>query len=104
MKEYTVAEVSGLLNVNEETVRRWIRSGELKSTQISRKSGNVINESALCEFVESKPKYRQLMTISSNRSDDVYREGLEKLLCDLITERELLDKQIDKIKNLLRES
>lgn len=38
MKTYSVAEIAKLLNVNKETVRRWIRSGQLKSTQKSKKT------------------------------------------------------------------
>ena len=44
MRNYNVVEIAKLLNVNKETVRRWIRSGDLKSTKTSKKHGNIINE------------------------------------------------------------
>jgi len=55
MKNYTVKEIASLLSVNEETVRRWVRSGELSARQISRKSGNVISEENLNAFLASHP-------------------------------------------------
>ena len=59
MRTYNVAEIAELLQINKETVRRWIRSGELKSTQKSRKNGSVVDELDLFEFVQTKPKYRR---------------------------------------------
>ena len=32
MQSYSVADVASMLNVNEETVRRWIREGKLEAT------------------------------------------------------------------------
>ncbi len=46
-----------MLETNPETVRRWIRSGKLKATQKSRKSGNYVTEETLKEFIASTPKY-----------------------------------------------
>lgn len=58
MKTYTVEEVAMKYSVSQETVRRWIRTGRLKSTMSSRKSGNVISEFDLQEFLKTKSKYR----------------------------------------------
>ena len=57
MKTYSVKQVAEMLNVNEETVRRWIRSGRLSAIQQSRRSGSVITEEGLKSFLESAPKY-----------------------------------------------
>lgn len=57
MKTYTVKEIANLLNTNQETVRRWIRSGKLKSTIDSRREGNVVTESMLQAFLKTSPKY-----------------------------------------------
>lgn len=57
MEKYTVTEIAKMLNVNEETVRRWIRSGYLKATATSRKKGYIIDKKDLYEFVKNKPKY-----------------------------------------------
>ena len=57
---YTVKQISNLLDVGPETVRRWIRRGDLKATQRSKKDGNVISENQLNEFLISRPKYSQI--------------------------------------------
>ena len=46
MASYTVKQIADMLNTNEETVRRWIRSGKLDATWVSKKSGNVISSAA----------------------------------------------------------
>lgn len=104
MRNYNVAEIAKLLNVNEETVRRWIRSGDLKSTQTSKKNGNVINEQNLYEFMKTKPKYRTMLDLSEFQINNTYEEKLNELLIDLIKERDKLNKQINKIQVLLEES
>ena len=50
----TTKEISDLLNVSEETVRRWIRSGELKAT-LDGKS-YLVEEKMLEKFLEEKAK------------------------------------------------
>ncbi len=57
MKTYSVKEIAGLLNTNPETVRRWIRSGKLNATILSRKDGHVVSEDVLYKFLKSKSKY-----------------------------------------------
>ena len=57
MKTYNVREIAELLKTNPETVRRWIRSGKLKSDIDSRKSGNVITQQMLDAFLKETPKY-----------------------------------------------
>lgn len=57
MKEYSVQQISGMLKTNPETVRRWIRSGKLSAVQGSRKSGNLVSEEALKQFMKETPKY-----------------------------------------------
>lgn len=47
MTYYTVYEAANLIGVNPETVRRWIRSGELAATLSSRKNGYLINQTDL---------------------------------------------------------
>lgn len=57
MKNFTVKEISDMLNTNPETVRRWIRDGRLDAIRKSRKEGNVISELSLAEFLRNTPKY-----------------------------------------------
>ena len=104
MKTYNVAEIAKLLNVNKETVRRWIRSGQLKSTQKSKRDGNVIDELDLFEFVQTKPKYRNMVGVPEVQISNTYiSEELNYLLNDLIYERDKLNDEINKIQKLLKE-
>ena len=104
MKIYKVAEVAKLLKVNEETVRRWIRSGDLIATIESKKKGFVINEQDLYEFLETKHKCRARVELSEFKISETYREKLNEVLIDLIKERARLNYQIKIIQSLLDES
>lgn len=57
---YTVKQVAKLLDVNDDTVRRWIRLGILESTIKSYKEGHEISEQQLAEFMKRKPKYDKI--------------------------------------------
>lgn len=104
MKTYNVAEIAKLLNVNKETVRRWIRSGQLKSTQKSKRDGNVIDELDLFEFVQTKPKYRNMVGVPELQISNTYiSEELNCLLNDLIYERDKLNDEINKIQKIIKE-
>ena len=56
MKTYNVAEISEMLSVDPETVRRWIRSGKLEAELTSRKEGNLVTEENLHKFLENNRK------------------------------------------------
>ena len=104
MKTYSVAEIAKLLNVNKETVRRWIRSGQLKSTQKSKRDGNVIDELDLFEFVQTKPKYRNMVGVPEVQISNIYiSEELNYLLNNLIYERDKLNDEINKIQKIIKE-
>ena len=104
MKTYSVAEIAKLLNVNKETVRRWIRSGQLKSTMKSKRDGNVIDELDLFEFVQTKPKYRNMVGVPELHISNTYiSEELNSLLNDLIYERDKLNDEINKIQKIIKE-
>lgn len=47
---YSVEEVSKILDVNAETVRRWIRSGRLKAEQRVKRGSFTISETELRRF------------------------------------------------------
>lgn len=61
MTEYNVKQISEMLEINPETVRRWIRSGKLAAEQSSKKDGNVVTQEALVGFLKSMPKYSGLV-------------------------------------------
>jgi excisionase family DNA binding protein len=48
----TVAEICERLKVHEETVRRWIRTGQLKARAFGGRTGYRILESDFQEFLE----------------------------------------------------
>lgn len=78
MSMYNTKEIADLLDINEETVRRWVRSGLLKAERSSKKQGNIIHEVDLFEFF-----------------------SLNDLLNDLIIQRNLLDEYIIKLQSLI---
>ena len=57
MKTYTVKEISELLSVDQETVRRWIRDKKLKADMPSRKEGSQVREDDLYKYLSSTAKY-----------------------------------------------
>lgn len=61
MKTYTVKEISDMLKIDPETVRRWIRSGKLQAEQSSRKDGNVVTDQMFQSFLMQSPKYAKLV-------------------------------------------
>jgi excisionase family DNA binding protein len=48
---YNVKEAAEILDVNPETVRRWVRSGEIFATMSSKRSGWVISQKSLEDFL-----------------------------------------------------
>ena len=67
IKEYTVEEISELLMVNKETVRRWIRDDKLKGTRNSKKEGYTVDEFSLQEFLIDNPKYNRIRVVCALR-------------------------------------
>ena len=54
-----VSYIAELCCVCEETVRRWIRSGKLRATMTSRKSGFQTTVLDLKMFLSTHPKYHE---------------------------------------------
>jgi excisionase family DNA binding protein len=50
----SVEDVAARLDVTEETVRRWLRSGELRGIRLSRKAGWRIREVDLQTFLDKR--------------------------------------------------
>lgn len=55
---YSLTEIARALGICSTTVRRWIKSGELKATIKNRKWGYTISKASLLEFVNSNPSLR----------------------------------------------
>ena len=103
MKYYTVKDISAMLSVDRETVRRWIRAGELKSTMISRKKGNIISEEFLEEFFNEYPKYRPLDPEEVREKLNNVRElaeNIEKNMKLIEANKKLINSAIKNIKTL----
>ncbi len=60
-RKLTVRDVAKLTDVNEDTVRRWLTTGQLKGIRLSRKTGWRVSEADLVAFIEQ----RQAMTNAS---------------------------------------
>lgn len=101
MKKYTVTEIAKMLDVNKETVRRWVRSGQLVADMHSKKAGIVVSEHNLYEFMAVNPKYESVSPRPVK--DDTYSMKLKDLLSDMIAERDMLNYRIYKLQTLLEE-
>jgi excisionase family DNA binding protein len=51
---YTIAEIVDMLKVHEQTVRRWIKEGQLPALALGRKAGYRIRKQDLDEFLEAR--------------------------------------------------
>ena len=100
MRNYSVAEIAEKLDVNPETVRRWIRSGELKTTFSSRKKGHIISEKDLQDFANDNPKYAKKLGLEIQPRIPI-REILVYRLNQLQEERDYINKEIESIQSLL---
>lgn len=91
MKQYTVNDISKMLCVNPETVRRWVRNGELISVKSSRKTGNKISEIALEDFIRKHPKYNRDSTMDPRdigySVDAISYEELENIVRKIVIEQ-----------------
>ena len=56
MVTYSVADVSKMLNVNEETIRRWIRDGKLNAIRAVGRGGNTIFLEDVVNFANKPPR------------------------------------------------
>lgn len=53
---YTVEQIAQLIQVHEQTVRKWLRSGELPGRSFGGKTGWRVRESDLRAFLDTNPK------------------------------------------------
>lgn len=93
---YTVKDISKMLSISEETVRRWIRSGKLKSNMNSRKDGNFVYKSNFCRFLKQNPKYNHRYskykeTSKMAEKNDVIASILGNIFLDSETKDYLVD-------------
>lgn len=60
MTYYTVAEIAKAFGTNQETIRRWIRGGEMEAEHGSLREGKKISEASLQTFLSKHPKYASI--------------------------------------------
>jgi len=65
----TVVDVVEILHVHRQTVRRWIRSGELKGYDLAGRSGYRIRATDLEEFMENRAVEARITQFSSDRDE-----------------------------------
>lgn len=79
---YTVTQVSEMFNVDPETVRRWVRNGQLNATLECKRSGFHIDEESVNNFINRYPKYRRIVlpteVYSINNSNEI-KSRLKKI-------------------------
>ncbi len=105
MRTYTIREISSKLGVNPETVRRWVRSGELRSTIGSKKSGNVIEECNLEMFLNKHPKYAEKMDTSYSTVNEALTTAMREIQRELNTlynRRDYINAKISELENILK--
>lgn len=68
-KFYSVKQIACLLNVGTETVRRWIRDGEMQGCKDSKKGGFRVSQSNLDTFIRLHPKYKIHKLTGDNAKD-----------------------------------
>ena len=56
---FTIAEIVEILQVHEQTVRRWVRSGALPAAKLGRKAGYRIRGSDLATFLRERTERAQ---------------------------------------------
>lgn len=113
--DYSVNQVAEKLNVSTETVRRWIRSGQLYATRLGGRSGYKISQDEFNKFL------RKRNLELDNSLDSLESSNLISLLQDIfnyenkdisetinnIGQRYLLEKELidldEKILNLKRQ-
>lgn len=111
---YSVKDIAKLLAVDEETVRRWIRTGKLGGTaRISNRTANKVTLDALNSFLKESPKYASKVITSPTGLSFLVGGLLGGIVGYLIKKnkskideddvKELLQKKIDTSQNLINE-
>lgn len=76
MESYSVAEVASMLQVNEETVRRWIREGKLEANRKLGRGGSSITLDNIVNFV-NQPPYTYIQPMIAWLNDNNIRYSLQ---------------------------
>lgn len=72
---YTVSDISEELRVHPKTVLRWIASGQLKGTMVSKKKGYIIEQRDYESFLLGNPVYRHRFTAEDQKNQALQALG-----------------------------
>ena len=96
---YTVLQIASKLNVNPETVRRWIREGRLKAIKSScRKKGSRIDEKSLSDFLDKNQRYKISAEPINLQKSNTYQH-----LREIRMRVETIEKLVSEINDLLED-
>lgn len=110
--KYTVKQLSIILNVSEEQIRRWIRGGKLNATLHSKKEGYVIERDDFNAFLDGAgSKYKTILQTKqlsdsfakTHKSIAIFTtlERLFKLRRQLASIQQEIDNELTYLHNLL---
>lgn len=100
MKRYSVSDICKLIGRKHETVRQFIRSGEMKSDYEAGKYGATVTEEDLIDFIHRHPQYKK--AFEANYKVAVDKSPLIKHLEELKAFRDDLDKQIVELEFMIQ--
>lgn len=103
-KLYSTKEISILLGVTIEQVRRWIRTDKLPAIKNSKKGGFKVKESDFEDFLQENPKYRRI-AISGRACKELAIANLDQRIFDieeLITKLKYELNELETIRDLLK--
>lgn len=96
---YTVSQIASKLDVNPETVRRWIRDGRLDAIRSScKKKGSRIDEKSLSDFLDKNPRYK-----ISAKSFNLPKSNTSRHLREIRKRVEIIEKLVSEINELLED-
>ncbi len=99
----SVQELATRFCVNPETVRRWIRNGDLQAEVQGQR--HLIPERSLHAFLEKHPKYKCFLEIETNENGNIYFALTSRIAALEVMADSLKDQQMfirSEIQNLKR--
>lgn len=89
MKMYSTKEVAKILDVNEETIRRWVREGLLKAVRNCGRGGHKFTESELERFKgirrDRKHCYHDMYQIGDPMDIERFKQEVYEILAEFAT-------------------
>ena len=98
---YTVTQVSEMFNVDPETVRRWVRNGQLNATLECKRSGFHIDEESVNDFISRYPKYGRLVLPAIERPVIDRSNDIQRRLDKIKDYTKRINKLVSEIKELM---